>query len=95
MARKGRWLRSYVREQLKDPDFRRNFEATALPAKLAFSIVGLRRDYNITQAELARRMGVSQQMIAQLESISGSSPTIRTLERVAQAFGKSLLVEFR
>ncbi len=47
-----------------------------------------REEAGITQAELARRMRVRQQIIARLER-PGSNPTVGTLDRVANALGRS------
>ncbi len=51
----------------------------------------LRVDADLTQAELARRMGTTQSAIARMES-GGTRPTLETLERVAGAVGKELAV---
>lgn len=62
-----------------------------VPALLA-ARVQLRRartEAGITQAELARRIGVSQQQIAKLEHPDGDLK-ISTLERAARALGLSL-----
>ena len=50
-----------------------------------------REDASLSQAELAKRAGVSQPMIAQLEH-PDSNPTIQTLQKVARALGASLHV---
>ncbi len=53
-----------------------------------------RQDAGLTQAQLAKRAGVSQQQIAKLESPDGN-PTLVTLERVAAALGRHLEVGFQ
>jgi len=45
----------------------------------------------MTQAELAKRAGVSQQQVAKLER-PGSNPTVETLDRLAKALGAKLEV---
>jgi DNA-binding XRE family transcriptional regulator/predicted RNase H-like HicB family nuclease len=62
-----------------------------IPAKLAIKIElrWARKDAGLTQAQLAKRAGVSQPMIAQLEH-PDYNPTIETLERVAGALGVHL-----
>jgi transcriptional regulator with XRE-family HTH domain len=49
----------------------------------------VRRSANLTQAELATRMGTSQGAVAQLERPE-SNPTMATLERALQAAGHRL-----
>lgn len=50
-----------------------------------------RREAQMTQAELARRLGVSQPAVAKLER-PGANPTVETLERVLSATGHRLLL---
>ena len=59
-----------------------------VPARLAVKIYlrWARSDAGLTQTELAKRAGVSQQQIAKLEHPK-ANPTIETLERVAAALG--------
>lgn len=52
-----------------------------------------REDAHLTQAQLAKLAGVSQQQIAKLER-PGENPTIGTLAKVAKALGRSLDVVF-
>lgn len=51
----------------------------------------LRTEAGLTQAELARRMGTTQSAIARIEG-GGARPTLETLERLATAVGKDLVV---
>lgn len=48
-----------------------------------------RRGAGLSQAQLARRLGVSQAAVAKLER-KGSNPTVRTLERALRATGQRL-----
>jgi transcriptional regulator with XRE-family HTH domain len=51
----------------------------------------LRTDADLTQAELAQRMGTTQSAIARMEG-GGTRPTLETLEKVASAVGADLVV---
>jgi transcriptional regulator with XRE-family HTH domain len=51
-----------------------------------------RRQAGLTQAELARRMGVSQAAVAKLER-PGANPTVDTLDAALWATGHSLVLE--
>jgi transcriptional regulator with XRE-family HTH domain len=51
-----------------------------------------RRQAGLTQAELARRLGVSQAAVAKLER-PGSNMTVRTLDRALWATGHRLALE--
>jgi predicted RNase H-like HicB family nuclease/DNA-binding XRE family transcriptional regulator len=52
-----------------------------------------REELELTQGQLAKRAGVSQQQIAKLEDPDGN-PTIATLEKIATALGLRLEVSF-
>lgn len=60
-----------------------------------FAVAGLliaaRVRVNLTQAELARKMGTSQSTIARLES-GAALPSLSTLKRLAQATGMRLKI---
>ena len=62
--------------------------------RLAERVRLLREARGITQHELARRMRTTQSVIARLES-GGSYPTLSTLERISDALGAELVVEFK
>jgi DNA-binding XRE family transcriptional regulator len=81
-------------ESLRDPEFRRHFEAYDLPVRLAIEIASLRREKRITQAQLAAKMGVTQQFVARLENSEKTMPSLRTLTRLAEALGRRLHVSF-
>jgi transcriptional regulator with XRE-family HTH domain len=51
-----------------------------------------RRTAGLSQAELARRLGVSQAAVAKLER-AGANPTVETLDRVLWATGRRLTLE--
>lgn len=51
-----------------------------------------RRRANLTQADLATRLGVSQPAVAKLER-PGANPTVETLDRVLSATGHRLVLD--
>jgi len=61
------------------------FDAAAL-------IKDARRKAGLSQAQLARRLGVSQAAVAKLERPS-SNPTVETLDRTLRAAGRRLELE--
>ncbi|MDQ3264465.1 MAG: type II toxin-antitoxin system HicB family antitoxin [Myxococcota bacterium] len=93
------WLSVALEGRTPLPVPRKRFPAGAkvlwieLPPKLAVQIAlkRARADAGISQTELARRAGVSQPAIAQLEN-PDSNPTIETLQKVAKALGARLEV---
>ena len=75
----------------KDPEFRAAYDALEEEFALANALIQARAD--LSQAELARRMGTSQSAIARLES-GRSRPSTRTLRKFAEATGMKLRFVF-
>lgn len=86
-------LKDYLEKQLKDPEFRKEYEALEPEYQLAKSIIELRFKRGITQKELAERIGTKQSGISRLESVNTrSNPSLSLLERVAEALDAKLVV---
>lgn len=92
--RKLRRFRDRLREDLKDPEFKKAFDEEEIYASLAIQIAKMRQKKKLTQRELARRLHTTQQTVSRLESPNNSSLTITTLLRLAQIFRKKLRVRF-
>lgn len=60
---------------------------------VASAVIDVRKRAGLTQGELAKKMGTTQPVIARLES-GRVRPSIRTLERLAEATGSRLLISF-
>jgi len=58
-------------------------------------LVALRESRGLSQAQLARRVGVTRSAIAQLESAQPDNIELRTLARVASALGAHVDVSIR
>ena len=61
---------------------------------LAGALIDARSKANLTQSQLAHRMGTTQSAIARLES-GRALPSGATLVRFAKAVGRTLRVQFR
>lgn len=83
-------------EALKDPKFRKAWEEPTGDIYLdtALEIIKSRDERRLSQKELARKVGTSQQAIARLESPSYKGRSLRTLERIAKALGKRVEIRF-
>ncbi|HMK79520.1 MAG TPA: helix-turn-helix transcriptional regulator [Xanthobacteraceae bacterium] len=78
---------------LKDPEYRKAYEALEEEFALAAAIMKARNRAGLSQAELARRMKTTQSTVARLESGRGR-PSTRTLDRFAKATGHRLKITF-
>jgi DNA-binding XRE family transcriptional regulator len=81
--------KEYKKEALKDPKFKKAYDALEPEFKLASSLIQARIDKKLTQQQLAKKAGVSQTIIARLES-ADSNPTVASVSRVASVLGKEL-----
>ena len=80
-------------EWFKDPEFVREYEALEDEFALAAAFIKARADADLTQEEIAKRMGTTQSAIARLEG-GKSRPSTTTLAKFAKATGTRLRVSF-
>jgi ribosome-binding protein aMBF1 (putative translation factor) len=78
-------------EWRKDPEYVAAYDALEDEFALANALIGARNSANLTQEELAIRMGTSQSAIARLES-GRTMPSTRTLRKLAEATGTKLRI---
>jgi ribosome-binding protein aMBF1 (putative translation factor) len=82
-----------MRRRARNPEYLRELEAVAPYESIARIVIGRRTALDLTQEELAQRMGTSHSAISRIES--GQHPTsVTTLRRLAEAFGTHLVVGF-
>lgn len=80
-------------EQMKDEAFRKEYEALEPEFTIMQAMIDARNAEGLTQKELALRSGIAQSDISKLEN-GNANPSIRTLQRLAAAMGKTLRIEF-
>jgi len=83
----------YLEDQLKDPVFAARFKKAGEAWDVALQLASLRKESGLSQKELARRLGTSQQQISRLESPSYEGHSLSMLRRVAEVLGATLHVE--
>jgi len=69
---------------MKDPEFRREYEALEPEFQIARQMIGARIKKKISQEELAKKVGTGQAVISRLEGMN-ASPSLSLLKRVARA----------
>lgn len=85
----GTSFKAYRAEQLKDPEFAREYEALGPEFEVIEQILALRLKRGLTQRQLAERVGTQQPSIARLERTRGATD-LNFLRRVAQALDARL-----
>ena len=86
-------LNRFLQDQLKDPEFREEYEASRPEFEIMKAIIDARCEQNLTQKELAERSGIRQSNISRIEN-GTCSPTIATLQSLAKGMGKKLVLRF-
>ncbi len=81
------------RERADSPARRRGCERAGRTIRIATEIHELREKRGLSQRELAERLGTTQSAVARLEA-GNVSPSLPTLDRVAEALGVELVVSF-
>ena len=83
-----------LQEQLKAPEFAAEWERQRPEREYIKAIIGARIEKNMTQKELAEKTGIRQSNISRIEN-GNCSPTIATLQQIAEGIGKTLHIEFK
>ena len=78
--------------QLEDPDFRAEWERTAVARAVAAQLVGYRAEHSLSQSALGRQLGMQQPAIARLEA-GEHNPSFETLARLSAALGITFKIE--
>ena len=83
----------FLQEQLKDPEFRKEYEALQPEHAIIQAIIDARTTSGLTQKEFSERTGIAQGDISKLEN-GNANPSVRTLQRLAAGMGMKLKIEF-
>jgi len=85
--------RESMRRRARDPEYRAELRRLAPYEALARIVIRRRGQLELSQAELAQRMGTSHSAISRIES-GQHRTTVQTLGRLAQALETHLVVGF-
>lgn len=86
-------LNDMLEKQLKDDEFRKEYEAIQPEMDVIRAIVDARASQNLTQKELAERTGINQADISKIEN-GTRNPSLNLLKRLADGMGMALKIEF-
>lgn len=87
-------ITGHLQKELKNEKFRKVYELERAKVALAQRIAELRGEKHLKQVELAKKMGVSQQFISQIETGQESNLTLDTLLRLAATLGRGIRISF-
>ena len=83
----------YLRKQLKDPEFKKHYDEYGKQLEIAYQILELRKKKNISQAQLAKRIGTKQSNIARMEA-GQQNFSVDILGKIAEALGCNVKIMF-
>jgi ribosome-binding protein aMBF1 (putative translation factor) len=75
-----------------DPEYRREWERTALARAMAVKVISYRAEHGLSQSALAGRLKMTQPAVARLES-GQHNPTFPMLLRLSEALGVELAID--
>ena len=81
-------------ELMQDPEFRAEYDRTRPEFEIMHALIDARINSNMTQKELSMKSGVRQSNISRIEN-GTCSPTIATLQALAEGLGKKLVISFK
>ena len=88
-------LDQYLAEQLKNPKFKKEWDELEDEYQIIENIVKARIEAHMTQTQLSEVTGITQSDISKIENGNGNgNPSLKTLRKIAHAFGKKLKIEF-
>lgn len=83
----------YLAQQMKNKAFKKAYKEESQCLKIAYQIVKLRKQQNLSQKELARKLDTTQSVIARIET-GQQNFTTETLQKIAAVFKRTLRIEF-
>jgi ribosome-binding protein aMBF1 (putative translation factor) len=89
----GTAVSDHIKESLKDPEFRAEYDRLAPYEELARIVIMRRGALGLTQAELAARMGTTASAISRLEG-GQHATSAQTLKRLGNALGARAVLGF-
>ena len=93
MKRKHLDFDVWLKEELKDPVFKAEFDRQQPEFAVINAIIEARRNKGITQKILAEKIGTKQSVISRLES-GRANPSVAFLKKLAQALNTHLEIRF-
>lgn len=91
MTAKTTKITDIINKEVRDPEFKAEYEKQMATLDSAVAIMQAREAAGVTQRELALRSGIPQATIARIER--GANTSVVTMSRLAVALGKKVKIE--
>ena len=82
-------FKKHLEERLENPEFKKEWDNMELRYTIIKQLIKLRNAYNLSQTELAKKIGTTQAVISRIEN-GTTNIGIDFLEKIARAFNKKI-----
>ena len=83
----------YKAKKLENPEFKQAYDELEIEYTIMNEMLRAREELGMSQQELSTKTGIAQLDISKLEN-GKANPSIETLKKIAEAFGKKLIIQF-
>ena len=87
-------FQDHLKELLKNPKFKKEWEDSEVEYQLGKKLIEARLKRNLSQRDLAKKVGTSQAAISRIEGMNGN-PSLSLLKRIAQALNTKLRISLK
>ena len=94
MSKTGKSFLEIKKELMADKEFREEYEKLKPRYEVISQIIDARKEQNMTQAELAKKVGTQKSNISRLES-GNYNPSLDFLTKVVHCLGKELEIKIQ
>ena len=84
-------FRDTLKEEMENPEFKKEWDNLEVEFQIIKAMIDGRNENHLTQRELSDMTGIAQGDISKIEN-GNANPSIKTLDRLADALGKKLKV---
>lgn len=93
MKRQIYTLQDHLRENLKNPAFRKVWEESEAEYQVSRSLIAARIKRKISQQQLAKEANTTQAVISRLENMT-ANPSVGLLQKIAHALNVKVKIQF-
>ncbi|HFH7242271.1 TPA: helix-turn-helix domain-containing protein [Streptococcus agalactiae] len=86
-------FRDTLKKEMENPEFKKEWDNLEVEFQIIKAMIDGRNENHLTQRELSDMTGIAQGDISKIEN-GNANPSIKTLDRLADALGKKLKVTF-
>jgi ribosome-binding protein aMBF1 (putative translation factor) len=87
-------FQDHLEESLKDPEFKKIWEASEPEYLIADAMIKRRLAKNLSQRDLAKKVKTTQAVISRVESMN-ANPSLDLLKRIAAALDSKITFNFK